>query len=198
MAVTKLLRKLLCLGLVIRAAVTQNSQHPVRFVWHKKNNWKLPGSRLKRFCIYTLTLLLLGASLTARAEVLVGIANVANLTGLNLEWAGERTSYYVVPGFETKSTGLDEDRFHWVAGTRHRLERGLTSTSGFYSGLLIGDFAEHDYQRLGAGADLGYQWVKEYTRITLGSGIVFLEEKPEFNLEAEPELVIGLTISLRK
>jgi len=143
--------------------------------------------------------ILLACALSARADVLIGIANVSNITGLNLEWAGDHNSYYVVPAFEQKSGGLSEDDFRWVVGMRHRLERGYMSTSGFFSGALVGNFGDlEDYDRLGAGAELGYQWAKEYTRISMSSALLYMEEVPEADTDAEPAVVLGITISLRK
>ena len=143
--------------------------------------------------------MLLVLSLHARAEFLIGLANIANLTGPNLEWAGDHSSYYFVPAFEQKSTGLSEDDFRWIAGMRHRMERGYTSTNGFYTGLIAGDLGgKNDYSRLGAGAELGYQWVKQYTRITVGSSLIMLEAIPEEDLKEEPSVVLGITLSLRK
>lgn len=152
---------------------------------------------LFRFLIFPF--FLMGLCVSARAEFLIGIAHISGLTGPNLEWAGERTSYYVVPALESKRTGLGEDEVRWVVGLRHRLERGLTSTSGFYSGLTAGDLGgEDDYNRWGAGGELGYQWIKEYSRITLSSGVVVLEAVEEEELKEEPQLIIGITFSLRK
>ncbi len=150
------------------------------------------------FRIFLLPVLLVSA-VTARAEALIGIANVANITGLNLEWAGEHNSVYVMPGLELKSDGLREDNFRWTAGFRHRLERGLMSTSGFYSGLLVGNLGEHpNLDRYGAGAELGHQWVKEFTRIGLGAALLYMEPLDEVDLDGEPRVVLGINISLRK
>lgn len=143
--------------------------------------------------------ILLVCTLSARAEVLVGIANVSNITGLNLEWAGDHNSYYVVPGMELKGGGLDDNRFRWVVGMRHRLDRAYMSTSGFFSGLQLGNYeGVGRYDRLGAGPELGYQWVKDYTRIGLSSALLYMEAVPEADINAEPNVVLGITISLRK
>ena len=144
-----------------------------------------------------LPVLLVTLAVQARAEVLIGLGNISGFTGPNLEWAGERTSYYVMPGIDTDSTGLHT--LHWIAGLRHRIDYGLSSTTGFYTGAIVGDLGgNNDYNRYGAGGTLGYQWVKEYTRITLDSSLLVLERKPEAGLEEEPRVVLGVTISLRK
>lgn len=138
-------------------------------------------------------------SATLRADVLIGIANIANLTGLNLEWTGDHNSVYVVPALERRRTGLRDDKIRWIAGMRHRLERGSMDSSGFFSGLMVGDLAgDKDYERLGAGGELGYQWSKEYTRISLSAALVVLEAVPEEELEEEPSVELGITINLKR
>ena len=151
------------------------------------------------FRIVLLPALLLCA-VSARAEMLIGIGAVSRVVGLNLEWAGEHNSYYVMPGMLLKRGGLSEDNVRWVAGMRHRLERGLMNTSGFYSGVQVGNYGEGSYSvdRHGAGFELGHQWVKEYTRIGLGAALLYMEEVEEEELDAEPRVLLGINISLRK
>jgi len=154
---------------------------------------------LNPFSRVVLAAVVLFAAVPARAELLVGIASIANHVGPNLEWAGDRSSFYLVPGLEAKKDGLTGNKVRWVAGMRHRLERGLMSSTGFYTGLTVGDLGgENNYERLGAGGELGYQWVKEYTRMTMGASLVVLEAVPEQDLKEEPSVVLGITLSLRK
>lgn len=155
--------------------------------------------RLNLFRIVLLPLLLLSA-ISVRAEVLIGIGAVSSVVGMNLEWAGERSSLYVMPGMDLRSEGLSEDNVRWVAGMRRRLERGLMSTSGFYSGFQVGNYGEppSEADRHGAGFELGHQWVKEFTRIGLGASLLYMEEVEEENLDAEPRVLLGINISLRK
>lgn len=148
--------------------------------------------------MFTLAPLLLTLSLSAQAELLIGLGHIEKLTGPSIEWAGERNSVYVMPAYKLNGGGINTDELRWVAGVRHRLERGLTSESGFYSGFIIGDFGKHRYQRLGAGLQLGRQWVKQYTRIAVDGGMVALESDPALNFSTEPQFVLGITISLRK
>jgi|GEM_PF-420008 len=171
-----------------------------RSIRHNNNNCVRTGVvRLNLFRILLLPVLL-ACAVSARAELLIGLANVSNITGLNLEWAGDRSSYYVMPGLEMRRGGLREDNFRWVVGMRHRLERGLMSSSGFYSGLLAGNFGDSPTQvdRHGAGAELGHQWVKEYSRIGLGAALLYMEEVEELDLKGEPRVVLGINFSLRK
>ena len=169
---------------------------------------------LLRRCLLLVSLV--GLSSAATAEKLIGIAFVSGLTGVNLEWAGERTSYYGMFGSHFDDGGLDTS-VRWVAGFRHRLDGGFTNTSGFYIGGMAGDLgADKDYERLGAGFEVGYQWVKSHTRITLGGGVAVLEqldcsdrfdnpalcdsadEIEQREEEAEPGVILSLTISLRR
>ena len=148
----------------------------------------------------TLLLLLLGFSAPAHAEWLVGAGYVNGVIGANVEWAGERNSFYVLPGAHVASRGWDAaDDLRWVAGMRHRIDDGHTADSGFYTGILGGDLGgRHQQERLGLGGELGYQWVTDNTRWTLGSGIAFLEEVEERDEDVEPRLTIGVSASFRR
>jgi hypothetical protein len=158
--------------------------------------------------------LLLSASYS-HAEMLVGYAFVNGISGLNLEWATKRNSYYVVPGTYLVDGGLSDD-WRWVAGFRHRIDRGFTNISGYYTGVIVGDLGgESAYERLGVGFEIGHQWVTEYLRTTVGAGVAVLEEKEcsdyrtdafcssetrreQAKLDVEPGLILTLTISLRR
>lgn len=148
--------------------------------------------------IFILAPWLLGLSLAAQAELLIGLGHVEKLTGPSIEWAGEHNSFYAMPAYKINGNGINTDELRWVAGIRHRLERGLTSESGFYSGFIVGDFGKHRYERLGAGLQLGHQWVKQYTRIAIDGGMVALERDPVLNFRTEPLFILGVTLSLRK
>ncbi|MCK5874283.1 MAG: hypothetical protein KAG82_06295 [Alcanivoracaceae bacterium] len=168
-----------------------------------------------RLCRSLLVLLLLSSAGQASSEMLVGYAFVNGISGLNLEWAGQRNTVYAVPGTYLNDEGLS-DKWRWVAGFRHRIDRGYTNINGFYTGLMLGDLGgEKRYERLGAGFEIGHQWVKEYTRTTLSAGVAVLEpldcgdylaesscntqeERDKNDLDAEPGLILSLTISLRR
>lgn len=135
----------------------------------------------------------------ARADMLVGIAHVEGLTGLNLEYMGERTSWYAVMGSHTGTNGQEADDFRWVAGYRKRLERAPAASPGFYGGLLVGDLGgRKQYERLGFGGELGHQWLTTYTRTTISGGFAALEEIEERDLDAEPTFFISLSWSIRR
>ncbi len=136
----------------------------------------------------------------ASAELLLGAGYVNGVIGPNIEWAGERNTFYILPGGHVASRGWDGfDEVRWVAGMRRRIERGRTAESGFFTGVLAGDLdGRHQRERLGAGAELGYQWVNEHTRWTVSSGMAVLEEVEERNEDVEPRLTIGVTATLRR
>jgi len=165
----------------------------------------------RRFLAVSL-LLIAGQS---HSEVLVGYGFVNGISGLNLEWAGERNSFYVMPGTYLVGGGLSE-KYRWIAGMRHRIDRGYTNINGFYTGAMVGDLGgESRYERLGLGFEVGHQWVREYTRTTLSGGLALLqkldcddyraanecntpEQRDDNALDMEPGVIIGLTISLRR
>lgn len=132
---------------------------------------------------------------------LYGIAYMDNIVGVNLEWATQHNSFYVMPGyrFGQSDGGADtEEGIRWVAGWRHRMDNGQMRDSGFYLGLLAGDFGEHkNYHRYGAGGELGYQWVAKYTRWTV-SGAMTLLDQNDLNEKAEPQFFFGVSVSLIK
>ena len=160
-------------------------------------------------------MLLLSLTGQAWSETLIGYAFVNGINGLNLEWAGERNSLYVVPGTHLNNSGLNE-KWRWVTGFRHRIDRGYTNVSGYYTGMMLGDLGgEKRYERLGVGFEVGHQWVKEYTRTTLSAGFAVLEsldcedyavaaacvdpeDREARDLDVEPGLILSVTISLRR
>jgi hypothetical protein len=159
--------------------------------------------------------LLLTLSAPASSEVLVGYAFVNGISGLNLEWAGQRNTVYAIPGSYLVDGGLS-DSWRWVAGFRHRIDRGYTNVTGYYTGVMVGDLGgESRYERLGAGFEIGHQWVREFTRTTLSGGVAVLQElkcsdyrsetfcsnedrRESAHLDMEPGLILSLTISLRR
>lgn len=146
-----------------------------------------------------LCFLVLLLSSPVMAEGLIGFAYVNNLNAINLEWAFKRNTVYVASGAHTGTNGLETDDIRYVAGARHIINDGATDKSGFYTGFMGGDLGgRKQYERLGVGGELGYQWVTDYTRWTLSGGLAVLEEIEERNLEKEPEAFLGFSISLRK
>lgn len=77
--------------------------------------------------------------------------------------------------------------------------------SGYYIGLFGGQIsgdvlAGKSYQRVGGGAELGYHWVAEYTRIEMTVGIGAAQsEKPadtNFKLESGPTAFFNVNVAL--
>ncbi|EKF74014.1 hypothetical protein A11A3_10926 [Alcanivorax hongdengensis A-11-3] len=154
--------------------------------------------------------------LSASADTLIGLGYLNGLTGLNLEWAGKRNSFYGMPAYYLDSGGLDTEELRWVAGWRHKLERGKMAEKGFYSGVLVGDLGgERHYERLGVGLELGHQWVTPYSRWTVSAAMGAMEpldcedyhrasrcdtpeERDQYDLDVEPTVVLGVSFSLRR
>jgi len=176
------------------------------------NNNKLEFA-MRRWLLSFLVLLPLSA---AADDALIGIGYLNGLVGLNLEWATEKNSFYGMPAYYVDSSGLDTEEFRWVAGWRRKMERGLMSEKGFYTGLMAGDLGgERHYERLGAGVELGHQWVKPYSRWTVSAAVGVLEalecgeyrgiracdseeERDRYDLDIEPVVVLGVSFSLRR
>lgn len=138
--------------------------------------------------------------LSSFAGGLVGLAYVDNLVGLNLEWAMNRSSIYVIPAVRfTQGTGGASDDLRWVAGARHVLDKASMDESGFFLGVTGGDYGSTmHYRRNGYGGEIGYQLVKKYTRWTFSGGLVVLDQDGKHNLKSEPSVFLGATLSLKR
>jgi len=149
-------------------------------------------------------------------DLLIGLGYLNGLAGVNLEWATEHNSFYAMPAMYLDSGGFDTDEPRWVAGWRRKMERGLMSESGFFTGLMAGDLGgERHYERLGVGVELGHQWVKPYSRWTVSAGVGAIEaldcdeykaaircdtqeERDNNDLDVEPVVVLAISFSLRR
>ncbi|MCK0538434.1 hypothetical protein [Alcanivorax quisquiliarum] len=150
---------------------------------------------LKRIALCALLLL----PALSQAELLLGIGYVNGMVGPNLEWAWQRHTAYVQPGAHLGDYGLEDDELRWVAGMRYRIDQGTTVTSGFFTGLMVGDLGgERQYERLGIGGELGHQWMGNYLRLTISGGMAVLEELRERDLDVEPQFLLGVTLSVRR
>ncbi len=153
---------------------------------------------------------------TAHADdPMIGIGYVNGLVGVNLEWATTQNSFYALPAYYVDSSGLDTEDLRWVAGWRHKMERGMMDESGFFTGLMAGDLGgENHYERLGAGFEIGHQWVKPYSRWTVSAAVGALEsldcadyepafrcdseeEREQNQLDVDPVVVLGVSYSYR-
>lgn len=86
---------------------------------------------------------------------------------------------------------------------RKPLEGDDGHAPGFYIGLFGGhvaseQIAEEAVERLGAGAEMGYHWVKEYTRseLTVGLGAAEPVKEKYVEYKAEPTLFISFSMAL--
>ncbi|KGD65988.1 hypothetical protein Y5S_00460 [Alcanivorax nanhaiticus] len=149
-------------------------------------------------------------------DALIGLGYLNGLVGINLEWATTQNSFFALPAYYVDSSGLDTDEFRWVVGWRHKMERGMMDESGFYTGLMAGDLGgERHYERLGAGFEIGHQWVKPYSRWTVSAAVGALEalecadykaefrcdseeERDQNDLDIEPVVVLGVSYSFRR
>ena len=137
---------------------------------------------------------------SARAEILIGPSSVNSVVGPTFEWAGQHSSFYAVYGGHIARGGWDVvDDPRWVVGSRHRLDRGSTAESGFYGGVVVGDLGgRRQYERLGAGGEIGYQWVGEFVRLTMSSGLAVLEEQEQRDNDVTPGLIMGISLMIRR
>lgn len=85
--------------------------------------------------------------------------------------------------------------------------RHIDGLDGYQSGVYIGVFGGHvaadsinheDHMRLGAGGEMGYHWVKEYTRaeLTVGMGAAEPLEEAGIKYAAEPTVFISFSMAL--
>jgi opacity protein-like surface antigen len=71
--------------------------------------------------------------------------------------------------------------------------------AGFFGGQIIGEEIDEEARmRLGAGAEMGYQWVREYTRseITVGLGAAEAIKEGDVEHDTVPTLFISYRIAL--
>lgn len=138
--------------------------------------------------------------LSVGAEILVGPSSVNSVIAPTFEWAGKSSSYYAMYGAHLARGGWDvADDPRWLVGSRHRLDDGTTDTSGFYIGAVAGDLGgRRQFERLGIGGEIGHQWVGEFVRLTMGGGIAVLEEMEERAEDAEPALILSISLMIRR
>lgn len=145
-------------------------------------------------------LLLLAISTPARAEVLLGLMTSNGLNGFNLEWASDKGSFWVLAGAYQASTGFEPENLTGLLGVRRFLDGKLQS--GPFTGAFAGDVdGGTDYNRFGAGGEVGYQWLTTYLRTTLQAGVALAGEGSGPGAPADddlkPILVLGASVSMR-
>lgn len=150
-----------------------------------------------------MTLLL--ASAPARAEMYLGLTADGQLLGVNIEFAGAVGSAYVVLGAYEANTGYEFENLTAIIGLR-RFQGGKYKESSFFGGIFLGDVdGGPSYTRLGAGGEVGYQWVTENLRTTLHAGMALVGEASgegapvtsSASASIQPSPLLGASVSLR-
>lgn len=137
----------------------------------------------------------------ARAEFLLGIVAANELMGTNFEWAGEASSTYVVLGTYQDKTGFNVENLTGYLGHR-RYAGGLFHKSTFFGGFYVGDLAGGPtYNRIGAGGEVGYQWLTDNLRVSVQAGVALIGEASGENgpttTDPEPQSFMGAGASIR-
>ena len=131
----------------------------------------------------------------------VGIGLFDDMLNANVETVTDLGNFYLRAGKFMESDASD---IAANVGWRMPITNGRDE-SGYFMGFFVGHVigasrASGDYNRLGAGADLGYHWVSEYTRkeFSVGLGTGFSEELVSNELEpAAPRIFISFSIALK-
>lgn len=144
---------------------------------------------------------LLAMSMSARADVLIGLVVANELAGMNLEFSSKGNSFYAVMGAYQSKTGYEVDNLTGLVGYR-RYQGGRNLENGYFGGVFAGDIdGGPDYNRYGAAGELGYQWVTDHLRMSLQAGIGLVGESSRGaeagGTEIEPLAILGAGISLR-
>lgn len=152
---------------------------------------------MRRLAFSVLLAMLLPAA--AQAEFWLGVGVDGGIAGINIEVANDRGSAWILVGAYQSSTGFELfDEMTAVAGVR-RYQTGY-SQNGYFAGLFLGDVDGSDGEpRLGAGGELGYQWLTDNLRMTLQAGMALAEgddNKPGESA-VKPVPMLGASVSMR-
>jgi hypothetical protein len=145
---------------------------------------------------------LLLAAVPARAEFWLGLIDMNGMAGFNFEWAGSAGSGWLAVGSYQGNTGFEFDNTTGSAGWRWYNE-GKFDQSGYFGGVILGDLdGAANYNRFGAGGELGYQWVTQHLRMTVQGGLTVVDAptdgpKSATEQDPEPKAIFGASISLR-
>ncbi|MFZ5723179.1 MAG: hypothetical protein ACOY33_05905 [Pseudomonadota bacterium] len=137
----------------------------------------------------------------AQADMLVGLASASGLKGFNIEKTWPSGSVYVLLGSYQSATGFEFENLTGIIGFR-RFQGAKSDASGYFGGAYAGDVdGGPDFNRYGAGGELGYQWVTDHLRITMQAGMALAGESSrgerQGGTELEPVPLLGASISLR-
>lgn len=130
----------------------------------------------------------------------VGVGVFNDMLNANLEYVTDEHSYYMLRAGRFHNIG---EGFAANLSWRRPLAVEDKLGSGYYIGLfggqVSGDYLQGKaYQRLGAGAELSYHWVAEYTRAEamVGVGAAKAEEEGGKKLPCEPTIFFSFNIAL--
>ncbi len=141
----------------------------------------------------------------AHAGMYVGLTADGELVGVNIEFAGSVGSVYAVLGTYQGKTGYEFENLTGIVGLR-RFQDGAYNESSFFGGIFIGDVdGGPAYTRLGAGGEVGYQWVTTNLRMTLHAGMALAGEASGEGVPVAtpasdgiaPVPLLGASVSLR-
>lgn len=139
------------------------------------------------------------ASVAATGKhVFLGVGMFSEMMNVNAEHVSDYGNVMLRVGKFRKKEALAAN----LSWRRH-----IDGLDGYQSGVYIGVFGGHilgetiteeHYLRLGAGGEMGYHWVKEYTRAELTVGLGAAEPLDENGVEykAEPTLFISFSMAL--
>lgn len=137
----------------------------------------------------------------AKAEVLLGLMTSNGLNGVNVEWVkDDNGSFWLLAGAYQASTGFEPENLTALLGMRRFLEGkyGAGMFGGFFAGDVDGGTR---HNRLGAGGEIGYQWLTKNLRSTLQAGVALAGEAsgdaPPEGSDIRPVLVVGASVSMR-
>lgn len=131
-------------------------------------------------------------------DLYVGVGLFDEMMNVNVEKVTSRGNFMLRAG-----------RFHKIEALalnmswRKPLEGEGGNTPGFYVGAfgghILGEMINEDARlRLGVGAEMGYHWVREYTRseLTVGLGAAEAVKDGDIKRDSSPTLFMSYTISL--
>lgn len=162
-------------------------------------------------CFVLSASLLVGASAVAETTHYVGVGVYNGLVNANYELSFDTSSVVVRVG-----EYLQEANDPAINLSYRRYLNAEKNVSDFFIGGVVGHIESEriygkDFNRLGAGIEVGYQWVSEFTKITASMGVGAAEavehrvnvgtaESPSYltkKLDMEPGPMAGISIALK-
>ena len=133
-------------------------------------------------------------------DIYVGFGLFADMVNFNLEFVTDEWGYLMLRAGRFHNIG---EGFAVNGSWRKPLTTDNKLGSGYYIGVFGGQisgdkFDGEVYQRLGAGGELGYHWVTEYTRAeaVIGVGAAMSEKNDVTGRELRTEPTIFFTFNI--